>query len=404
MKTQSINLRHFFALVDIAATGRLSAAAEQLFMTQSALTQALRKLEDLAGVALFQRAGFGVTVTPAGKPLLRRAVRATDLLAQAERDIRSKHAKIALTSPLHRQVTNGQLQALIAIVETGGYSLAARELGLAQPTVYRAAKQLEATVGTTLFVPANRGVMPSQVAKHLARYAALVLAEVRQGFEQVRELQGSGDSRVAVGCLPLARSEFLPTVITELLSSFPDARVQILEGPYSEQLQALRFGQIDWLIGALRDPAPTSDVKQQALFDQPLAVVVRPGHPLLNANVPTVAALAKLEWVLPKQPAPAREFFDTFFQKAQRATPQKIIECSSLIATRGLLRRSNRAALLSPLQVQEDVAAGELALLINAIPNSSRSIGITTRVNWEPTEVQSRFTKIVHDVAHNTNP
>ncbi len=396
-----INLRHFFALDDIAAAGRLSTAAENIFLSQSALTQALRKLEETAGTALFDRAGFGVTETAAGKGLIRRARRAIELLAAAEREIRAKYARHADGMALHRHVTASQLRALVAVVDSGGYSTAARQLGLAQPTVHRAAKELEGLIGIELFPRAARGVEPSEAACTLARCASLVFAEIRQGFEEVWELQGRTDSRVAVGSLPLVRSEFLPMAVTRLLSRYPDARVSILDGPYVEQLHALRYGQIDWLIGALRDPPPTTDIAQEPLFDQPLAVVVRPGHPLLgnSSPSPSTAELAELEWVAPRTLAPARRFFDAFFESRGETTPTRIIECSSLIATRGLLLQSDRAALLSPLQVREDVATGELAVLIEAIPDSGRTIGMTTRDNWEPTKVQAAFADVVRKLA-----
>ena len=351
------------------------------------------------GHRAFERVGFGVTETSAGELLVRRARRAAGLMRNAERDIRAKDAGSTISSPLHRHVTASQLRALIAVSETGGYSLAARKLGLAQPTIHRAAKDLEATIGIPLFVRAARGIEPSDAAVLLARYAELVFAEVRQGFEEVRELRGLANGRVAVGSLPLLRSEFLPTAVSRLLESYPDARVSILDGPYIEQLHALRYGQIDWLLGALRDPPPTSDVVQEALFDQPLAVVVRPNHPLMKKRKPSVATLAGLEWIAPRALAPARKFFDHFFAESGATTPTRIIECSSLVATRRLLQLSDRAALLSPLQIQEDVAAGELAVLIPAIPDSNRAIGITTRDDWEPTMVQAAFAKIVRELA-----
>jgi DNA-binding transcriptional LysR family regulator len=399
MPTHKVNLRHFFAMHEIANAGSIRAAAESVFMSQPALTRVLHKLDDLAGTPLFERSGFGVAETAAGEVLVRRARRAIALLVDAEREIRARFPATSTGSPLYRHVTSSQLHALVAVVETGGYSTAARRLGLAQPTVHRAAKELEKIIGVDLFPHAARGVEPSEAARRLARSAQLVFAEIRQGFEEVKELQGTTDSRIAVGCLPLARSEFLPTAITRLLSTYPDARVSILDGPYIEQLHALRYGQIDWLLGALRQPVPTRDVIQEALFDQPLVVVVRPGHPLLESDSPDIAELAKLEWVAPRSLAPAREFFDALFDRNGVDAPTRIIECSSLIATRGLLRQSDRAALLSPLQVREDVSAGDLAILIDAIPGSSRSIGLTTRDNWEPTMVQAEFVKIVRELA-----
>ena len=399
MYTRNVNLRHFFALSEIASMGRLSGAAERVFMSQSALTQALRKLETAAGITLFERAGFGVTETEAGSLLVRRARRAIAFLSEAERDIRSRQAPKAMNTPLYRHVTASQLHALVAVVETGGYSTAARRLGLAQPTVHRAAKEVEALVDVELFPRAARGIEPSESAKQLARIANLVFSEIRQGFEEVSELQGQPDSRIAVGSLPLVRSEFLPLAVTRLLDRYPDTQVSILDGPYIEQLHALRYGHIDWLIGALRDPAPTSDVSQLALFDQPLAVVVRPGHPLLRGSPTSLIELAELDWVAPRKFAPAREIFDKMFEKHKAPTPTRVVECSSLIATRGLLVNSDRAALLSPIQVREDVSAGELAVLVDAIPESSRTIGVTTRENWEPTLIQKEFSRILIEQA-----
>ena len=67
---QDINLKHLFALISIAEAGSLSAAAERVYLSQSALTQALRKIEAAAGLSLFERVGHGVTATDAGRQLV----------------------------------------------------------------------------------------------------------------------------------------------------------------------------------------------------------------------------------------------------------------------------------------------------------------------------------------------
>jgi len=386
-----INLRHLFALITIADAGSLSAAAEQVHLSQSALTQALRKIEAKASVPLFERVGYGVTATTAGQYLVRRSERAFALLNGAERAItvRTGHKNSG------DHITASQLRALIAIVETGGYSLAARKLGLAQPTVYRAAKALEALIGTPLFRRTVKGVEASESARLLARQAELAFAEIRQGFEEISELLGRMSSRVAVGCLPLARVELLPRAVTRLLETYPDAEVSIMDGPYKEQLHALRYGHIDWIIGALRQPAPTADIVQQHLFEEPLTIVVRNLHPLLGPAAPTPATLAELEWIAPRKNTPARDLFTAFFNSNGIATPQRIIECSSLVTTRGLLQDSDRAALLSPSQVRRDVATNQLAIVGEPLPGTSRPIGLTLRANWEPTVVQAEFSNII---------
>ena len=89
---RDINLRHIFALTVIADAGSLSAAAERVHLSQSALTQALRKIEASAGLPLFDRVGYGVTPTNAGQFLIRRSERAFALLSDAERTIRQRKA------------------------------------------------------------------------------------------------------------------------------------------------------------------------------------------------------------------------------------------------------------------------------------------------------------------------
>jgi len=60
-------LRYFVA---VAEQGSVSAAALELHLSQSALSEALRKLEVELGVELFERSSRGVVVTPAGAALL----------------------------------------------------------------------------------------------------------------------------------------------------------------------------------------------------------------------------------------------------------------------------------------------------------------------------------------------
>ena len=62
-----MDLRVMRQIVEIAEHGHMTRAAETLGVTQSALSAALRKLEDELGTELFHRTGHGVEATEAGK-------------------------------------------------------------------------------------------------------------------------------------------------------------------------------------------------------------------------------------------------------------------------------------------------------------------------------------------------
>ncbi len=55
-----MNLAAFEAFVKVMETGSISLAADQLFITQPAVTKRIHSLEDYFGVKLFESAGRGV--------------------------------------------------------------------------------------------------------------------------------------------------------------------------------------------------------------------------------------------------------------------------------------------------------------------------------------------------------
>jgi DNA-binding transcriptional LysR family regulator len=78
----SLHKLEIFGLV--AQAGSFSRAAEQLLLSQSAVSQHVQDLEAALGNALFVRGARGVTLTDAGETLLRYTWQILDLAAQAE--------------------------------------------------------------------------------------------------------------------------------------------------------------------------------------------------------------------------------------------------------------------------------------------------------------------------------
>jgi DNA-binding transcriptional LysR family regulator len=71
----------------VAEEGSFTRAAEELYLTQPAVTQHVRALERELGVPLFDRTGRGAQLTPAGEALCRYARRSVALLAECRQVI-----------------------------------------------------------------------------------------------------------------------------------------------------------------------------------------------------------------------------------------------------------------------------------------------------------------------------
>jgi DNA-binding transcriptional LysR family regulator len=372
--------------------GTARAAARAVHRSHPAVTQAIAHMESHFGVRLFERGPLGMAATRAGETVLGRVDRALDQLAQGLSDARaSEPSKDA--DPVHR-LTSGQLQALMALDGYRSFAAAAQALNLPRPNLHRAARELERAVGVPLFERTSFGVSPTRAAGLLARRARLALAELDQAHAELAMLDGTmhGETMrggTVIGTMPLARSSLVPTAVLAFAALHPEHAVSILDGPYDTLLEALRQGRADLLVGALRDPSPAADVAQEHLFDDPLALVVRAGHPLTAKRRVTLSDLARFPWIAPRPGSPLRRQFDALTQAIGTAAPARPIECNSLSAARVLLMGSDRLLILSRHQVQYELQAGHLVTLAHPIGDITRPIGLTVRKDWHPTRLQN---------------
>ena len=127
---------------------------------------------------------------------------------------------------------SAHLHALSAVVEHRNFSLAARAQHVSQPSVHRAARELERLIGVPLFEKTSFGITPTREAEKLARRARLAFAEIAQARAEVHALSGGESGRTVIGAMPLARSFLVPTALLEFTQQYPEHSVAIVEGTY----------------------------------------------------------------------------------------------------------------------------------------------------------------------------
>lgn len=70
------------------------------------------------------------------------------------------------------------LRYAVEVEKTGSISLAARNLFLGQPNVSKAIKELEMSLGVTIFKRTPRGVIPTQKGQEFLHYARAILSQI----------------------------------------------------------------------------------------------------------------------------------------------------------------------------------------------------------------------------------
>ena len=379
MTEPAYNIRHYAAFAATVRHGSVTRAARAVNLTQPALTQAIARLEAELGCALFERGSGGMAPTEPARLL---APRAEAAIAQ-------------IGSP---RVTGTQVRAFLALARSGSYAGAAEATGLSAASLHRAVADLAVALGTQLVDRRGRRVLLTPQGERRARGFGLAMAELRSGLAEVAAWQGKAAGRIVVGAMPLSRARWLPETILRFHGAHPGVAIAVVEGSHAELAGPLRDGEIDLMLGALREGVVLEDLAQEPVFEDSPQLVMRSGHPLTQVADPVGARLADYPWVLPARGTPLRQYWEGMMRAAGAEPPEVGIECGSVLTVRQLLLGSDALTLLSPAQLAVELQAGVLASLPTPAP-VRRRIGITTREGWQPTGPQAAFLALLRRVA-----
>lgn len=382
MQPDQINIRHLAALSAVVEHGSISASAWVVNLTQPAVTQGIAKLEAQLGVRLFERGPGGMVPTSAALCFKPRADSALRLIGSS-------------------RVTAAQIRALVALAREGSYAAAAERSGVTEPSLHRAVADLSLAVGARLADRRGRGMMLTAAGVALARRLRLALAELRQGLQEIAELQGRESGRIVVGAMPLSRARILPQAITTFRQTSPGIDISIIEGSHAELAGPLRDGDIDLMVGALRPASIGQDLAQTPLFEDRPTIFCRKGHALEGGW--SDEDLRRYPWIVPQEGTPLRRLWQAMFAEIGGDLPAVPIECGSVMTVRQLLIGGDYLTLLSVDQLQVELDGGIVADIGPAPGNVSRTIGITTRTDWRPTGVQSRFIDAINRTVDNSS-
>ncbi|MGZ8346951.1 MAG: LysR substrate-binding domain-containing protein [Allosphingosinicella sp.] len=391
-----LNLRHLRAAAAIRRCGSISRAAGEVALSQPALTQGIAKLEAQLDMRLFERGSTGMVATEPGTRLADRIDVAAAAMISAFEAIRTvSKSGFRGTENL---VTMSQVRALLALASGGSFVNAAQDSGLTQPSLHRAVRDVERLSGVALVERRGRGVRLTQAGQRLARGFSLAINEIQSALDELLTLAGFDSGRIRIGAMPLARARLLPMAIARFHRQHPSVQIEVDEGPHAELLERLRDGRLDFLIGALRQPAPGPDVEQEALFDDRLVVVAGSHHPLAQGGPASFEQLAAFPWVIGRAGTPLRRLWRRLFEGRGLAVPAAPVVCGSVMAIRELLREGDFLTLLSPHQIRSEQDSGALVAIGEPIEETRRPIGLTTRAGWRPTPAQKRFTDLLREL------
>ncbi len=392
--------KHLHVFRAVCHEGTVTRAAEALRRTQSSVSRSVREIEDSLGVPLFERHGRGMLLTEFGKVLLHRVERAFDQLESARTGLLEKEPgrRLRHTGIFSLSINELRLDALQAFATRTRVNLVARQIGVSQPAVSLAIRDIEAAAGFPVFNRNVSGVGLTPPGEILLLHVKRALAELRVARAEVAAMKGQIEGDVVVGTLPYARPYMLPVAVARLLKAHRGLRVSTIEGPFETLVSGLLAGDLDFVIGVLRPVELHPELVREELFEQDMAVFARAGHPLARRRSLTLKDIVNEEWVLARRKTPTRNVIAALFERQRLHHPNVVVESSDLTFIHGLLLQSDMLTATSTHLFHKEEANGSLVRLPVPLPGTSRPVGILRRTQEHSSPGANLLIQCVRDV------
>jgi LysR family hydrogen peroxide-inducible transcriptional activator len=175
-----------------------------------------------------------------------------------------------------------QIEYLVTVVDEGGFSAAARRLGVAQPSVSEQIRKLEEELRQPLLDRLPRRVVPTPAGQELVEHARQILSRVRQAASRATDAAGLVCGPLTVAAIPTIAPFLLPQLIQAYEKAYPDVKLKVVEDTTPRLIELIERGDVDIALASTAESQGSVHVEH--VCDEPLHLMTSTKHRLANRS------------------------------------------------------------------------------------------------------------------------
>lgn len=285
-----------------------------------------------------------------------------------------------------------QLQAFLAVAETGNFGQAARKCGVTQSTISRQIQSLEADLGVPLFHRTAQAKL-TLGGEHLLPRVRKICQEWHNATQELDDLRAGKQPELCVAAIHSVCAHYLPPVLQKFCRSYPQVQLRVTALGSDRALKVLRDGLVDVaIVMNNRLLTASSEMVVDVLYNESIQVLMSAHHPLTAYERVPWSELVKYPQVMFKDGYGMQRLVQEWFSR-QGATLQTVMELNTLEAFRGVVRQGELIALLPESALVEAMTDSSLA--VRSLAHLPGSVTSTSKGGGNVSTIDASLTRQV---------
>ncbi|UNC91549.1 LysR family transcriptional regulator [Candidatus Contubernalis alkaliaceticus] len=271
-----------------------------------------------------------------------------------------------------------QLEYVLAVAKYQGFTRAAEEIKVSQPSLSQQISKLESELGISIFVRTTRSVRLTQAGAEFAAHAERIMAEIKRAEQSIKKYLSVEKGQLSIGAIPIIGHYRIPNLLASFQSKFPDIKINIIEEQCELLLGMIHSAKIDAAI--LSQNNFDSMLNYYPLETDHMVVVINKDHPFSHKDYLELRELKTEKFIT--APNTSGNYQDLLRAcKSNGFVPKVLVNCHSVNTILGLVQEGLGIAVLSSRGAEQNYKAG--LVLVPLIPPIERPLYLAVQKNNE---------------------
>jgi DNA-binding transcriptional LysR family regulator len=259
-------------------------------------------------------------------------------------------------------ITLRQLQVFQAVARHLNYTRAAEELFLSQPAVSMQIKQLEESLGESLFEQMGKKVYLTEAGREVYRYSQAIENQLNEMQMVLSEMKGLQHGKLSLTVASTA-NYFVPTLLGIFNQRHKGVSVDIDVTNRKNMLRALTANTIDFAIMGSPPEGLGVELEAYPFMENPLVMLAAPDHPMADRKHIPLEELTNETFIMREPGSGTRAARERYFSEQGVSDFTRTMEMNSNEAIKQAVQAGLGLGVLSIHTMEVELMLNRLVVL-----------------------------------------